>query len=105
MSLQKRNQSRIELLRAALEHGTSLDDSSLNKLLAVHPPAQSREPLPRGRGALIAGIIVIAFGLGYAVLGYCIYLIAPSALSPMIGIASLFCCCGVGLLIVSKALR
>lgn len=105
LTLQKRNQSRIELLRAAIERGTSLDDGSLTKLLSSHPPAPPREPLPRGRGALVAGIIVISFGVGYGILGYCIFLIAPAALFPMMGIACLFCCCGMGLMIVSKALQ
>ena len=105
ISNQKGKQAKLDFIRSALERGAPLDPDLIDRIMHPTRAAAVRRALPPGKGALVAGIIVIAFGVGYAVLAWFIALIAPSARFPMLGVAALFICVGIGLLVVSKALR
>lgn len=104
-SNQKRNQAKLDFLRSAMERGVTLDPEFIDKVMHPNKSATRKQPLPRGQGAHVAGILVIAFGVGYAIFACFIAIIAPDARLPMLGVACLLGCIGIGLLVVSKALR
>jgi hypothetical protein len=104
-SNQKRNQAKLDFLRSAMERGVTLDPELIDKVMHPNKSATRKQPLPRGQGAHVAGILVIAFGVGYAIFACFIAIIAPDARLPMLGVACLLGCIGIGLLVVSKALR
>lgn len=100
----KKYQARLDFLRAAMERG-ALDAGLIDKVMHPRRTATGREPLLRGEGARLAGILVIAFGVGYAILALFIAARAPDARLPMLGVACLFGAIGAGLLVVSRVLR
>ena len=101
----KSRQAKLEFLRNALERGAPLDPDLIERVMHPTRAAAGRQALARGQGALVAGIIVIAFGVGYVILACFIAAVSPDARLPMLGIAGLFICVGIGLLVVSKVLR
>jgi hypothetical protein len=105
VSNQKNKQAKLDFLRSAMERGAPFDPELIDKVLRPNKTVARKQALPRGQGALVAGIIVIAFGVGYAILGSFIAMISPDARLPMLGLACLFACIGIGLLVVSKVLR
>jgi hypothetical protein len=104
-SNQKNSQAKLDFLRSAMERGAALNPELIDKVMHPNRNPASKRPLARGQGAYVAGILVIAFGVGYAIFGFFISLIAPNARLPMLGVACLFGCIGIGLLVVSRALR
>jgi hypothetical protein len=104
-SNQKNKQAKLDFLRSAMEQGVALDIELIDRIMRPNKTAAGKQPLTRGQGARVAGILVIAFGVGYAILASFIAVIAPSARLPMLGVACLFGCIGIGLLVVSKVLR
>lgn len=104
-SNQKNKQAKLDLLRNAMERGVALSPELIDKVMHPNQGAPGKRSLPRGQGARVAGILVIAFGVGYALLACLIAIDSPSARFPMLGVACLFICIGVGLLVVSKVLR
>ena len=105
ISIQKHKQAKLDLLRSAIERGDSLSPELIDKVMRPKAGGVDRRPFPPGKGALVAGMSVIAFGVGYAVFSGFISLIAPSALFPMLGVSCLFLCIGIGLLVISRVLR
>jgi hypothetical protein len=105
ISNQKKNQAKLDFLRCAMERGVVLDSELIDKVMHPNRTAPGKWALPPGQGARVAGILVIAFGVGYAVLASFIAIIAPDARLPMMGVACLMGCIGIGLLVVSKVLR
>jgi len=103
-SSQKNKQAKLDFLRSAVERSATLDPQLVERIMRPETAAAGRQ-LPRGKGALVAGIIVIAFGIGYALLAYFVSLVAPDARLPMLGVACLIGCIGIGLVVVSKVLR
>jgi hypothetical protein len=104
-SSQKRHRSKVDMLRTAMESGVALSPELIDKVMHPQRTAASKQALPRGQGACVAGIIVIAFAAGYAIFACFIGVIAPTALLPMLGVACLLGCTGIGLLVVSWVLR
>ncbi len=104
-SNQKNNQAKLDFLRTAMERGVALNPELIDKVMHPNNIATRKTALPRGQGARVAGIVVIAFGVGYAIFACFIALIAPNARLPMLGVACMFGCIGIGLLVVSKVLR
>ena len=105
MANQRYKQAKLDFMRSAMERGAALNPELIEKIMHPQRAAAGRRVLPPGKGALVAGIVVIAFGVGYAIMALMIALIAPTARFPMLGVAGLFICIGVGLIVVSKALR
>jgi hypothetical protein len=52
----------------------------------------------------VAGILTVAYGVGFAVFACFIGTVSSSALIPMLGVAALIVGLGVGFLIVSRVL-
>ena len=105
ISNQKKNQAKLDFLRSAMERGVALDAELIDKVMHPNRTAAGKRALPPGQGARVAGILVIAFGVGYAVLASFIAVISPDARLPMMGVACMMGCIGIGFLVVSKVLR
>ncbi|HEX3471288.1 MAG TPA: DUF6249 domain-containing protein [Silvibacterium sp.] len=104
-SNQKKHRAKLDFLRAAMERGVELNAELIDKVMHPNRTAAGRQPLSRGQGARTTGILVIAFGVGYAIFAFFISAIAPDARLPMLGVACMFGCVGIGLLVVSWVLQ
>jgi hypothetical protein len=105
LASQKKHQARLDLLRYAVERGMTLDVDLINKIARADPASMNTGPRRPGRGSRVAGILIIAYGVGFALFACFIGTISKSALVPMLGVATLTVCVGVGFLIVSRMLR
>ena len=104
-SNQRRHQAKVDLLRTAMERGVALSPELIDRIMHPKKNSAARQTLPRGHGARVAGILVIAFGVGFVIFAWFISIIAPDARLPMLGVACMLTCVGIGLLVVSKVLR
>ena len=105
ISSQKKYQARLDLLRYAVERGMPLDVELINKIARADGPKPGAGPRRPGRGSRVAGILIVAYGVGFAVFACVIGTTSRDALVPMLGVAALFMCFGIGFLIVSRTLR
>src|SRR5580692_4867326 len=83
ISNQKKNQAKLDFLRCAMERGVVLDSELIDKVMHPNRTAPGKWALPPGQGARVAGILVIAFGVGYAVLASFIAIVSPNPRLPM----------------------
>jgi hypothetical protein len=104
LSSQKKYQARLDLLRYAVERGMTLDVELVGRLAQAEVAMPDSRPRRPGRGSRIAGILTIAYGAGFAIFACFIGRTSRDALVPMLGVAALFICMGVGLLIVAWVL-
>jgi hypothetical protein len=104
ISSQKKYQARLDLLRYAVERGVTLDIELINKISLANAPRPSAGARP-GRGARVAGVLIVSYGIGFAIFACFIGATSQSALIPMLGVATLLTCFGIGFLIVSRMLR
>ncbi len=95
----KKRRLGVDLLRAAVERGQPLDPAMVEKLMAPDPHRD--EPLDP-LALRLGGIITVASGIGLLPLAYCVSLIMPDALYPVIGTGALAICVGIGLLIGAR---
>lgn len=95
----KKRRLGVELLRAAVERGQPLDPATVEKLVA---PDQARDEPFDPLALKLGGIITVAAGVGLLPLGYCVSLVMPDALFPIIGAGILAVCVGIGLLIGAR---
>jgi hypothetical protein len=104
-SSQKKYQARLDLLRYAVERGMTLDVELINKIAGAAAAGTNAVPRRPGRGSRVAGILIVAYGVGFALFACFIGTLDKGALIPMLGVATLFICLGVGFLIVSRMLQ
>ena len=105
LSSQKKHQASLDLLRYSVERGMTLDVELINKIARADAVEKDEGPRRPGRGSRVAGILIVAYGVGFALFACFIGTLDRSALIPMLGVAALFICFGVGFLIVSRMLR
>ena len=105
LSSQRKHQARLDLLRYAVERGMTLDVDLINRIAMADTARTHAGPRYPGRGARVAGILIIAYGVGFALFACFIGSVSRSGLIPMLGVATLFVCSGIGFLIVSRILR
>jgi hypothetical protein len=105
LSSQKRHQARLDLLRYAVERGMTLDVELISKIGSADTPRPNARVRRLGRASRVAGILMIAYGVGFAIFACFIGAVSRSGLIPMLGVAALFICLGIGFLIVSSTLR
>jgi hypothetical protein len=104
LSSQKKHQATLDLLRYAVERGMTLDVNLIDKIARADVAKTNVEPRRPGRGSRVAGILIVAYGVGFAIFALFIGSVARSGLIPMLGVAALFICLGIGFLIVSMIL-
>jgi hypothetical protein len=105
LSSQKKHQARLDLLRYAVERGLTLDVELIGRIASADAPGSKSRMSRPGRGSRVAGILITAYGVGFAIFAFFIGAVSRSALIPMLGVSTLFICVGVGFLIVSSTLR
>ncbi len=97
----RKKESQQETIRRLFESGQPVDDKMMDKLLA-----QSTDKGERlDRGFKLTGMILLPAAVGLAVLGLVLGLQAPEARLPLLGVAGLVACVGVGFLIASRMAR
>ncbi len=89
----RKREAEHETLRRMIESGKEPDAALVDKLLG-----HKKEP---ERDLKVGGIITFSVAPGLALMGWFISLIEPDALLPLIGVASLVACIGIGLLIAA----
>ena len=104
LASQKKHQARLDLLRYAVERGMTLDVELINTLARADAVRANAGPRRPGRGSRVAGILIVAYGVGFALFACFIGTLDKSALIPMLGVATLLTCFGVGFLLVSRML-
>ncbi|HEV2442522.1 MAG TPA: hypothetical protein VGT07_08355 [Steroidobacteraceae bacterium] len=100
----RKRQLAMESLRAAIEHGQSLDPSLVDKLLARDAASEADDPQELAPYLKIGGIITTAGGIGLFIAGFFVGLQFPIAKLPMLGAGVLVGCIGVGLLLAARAI-
>jgi hypothetical protein len=96
----KKRQLTLEPLKQAIEKGQQLDPAVVERLMA---PAADPGIYPVG--LKVGGIIVIAAGVGTAILSVFIAKLAPVAFWPVMGGGLVAVCVGIGLVIASNAVE
>jgi len=95
-----RRRGNVDLLRAAIDKGQSLDPVLIERLTGRQHDDEPVEPVH----LKIGGVITLAAGTGICLLSYFISRIAPVALYPILGGGVLVICIGGGLLIGARVL-
>ena len=90
----RKREAQHETLRRMVESGQSIDQELMDKLLG----GAKRQD----RDLKVAGLIVTSIAPGLALLGWFISLLSSDWLFPMLGVAALVGCVGIGLLSASK---
>ncbi|MDH3620161.1 MAG: DUF6249 domain-containing protein [Gammaproteobacteria bacterium] len=93
----RKREAEHETLRRMIESGKAPDQDLIDKLLG-----HKKDP---ARDLKVAGLIVIFVAPGLALMGWLIGLAEPSAIMPLLGVAGLVGCVGIGLLVASRFLE
>jgi hypothetical protein len=91
----KRRRVGIEVVRAAIEKGQTLDPALIEKLTSSPHGNEPHDPT----GLKLGGVITVASGIGLCPLSWFIGKVHPAAIYPLLGLGVLAICVGVGLLI------
>lgn len=102
----RRRRLGMEALRVAVEHGQHLEPGTLERLLAQ----QRDRELPRQSEDLrpylhIGAVITIAAGIGVLIAGLWIGVDYPAFRFPILGLAAIAICVGIGLRISVRVLQ
>jgi Domain of unknown function (DUF6249) len=101
----RKRQIAVEALRAAIEHGQSLDPALVERLLDQHHGSADGLAPDLEPNLQVAGIITLFVGVGIAAASMFVGVQYPVAKFPMIGGGILVFCIGVGLLIAARVVR
>jgi len=93
----RKREAQHETLRRLVESGQSIDQLPLNKLLGGDKNLSHE--------LKAAGLVALFAMPGFALLGWFLSQLAEWALLPLLGVAALAGCTGVGLLVASKAVE
>lgn len=99
----RKRQLAMESLRAAIEHGQTLEPGIVDKLLAREAASEADDPRSLVPYLQIGGIITAAGGVGLFIAGFLVGLQFPIAKLPMLGAGILVACIGAGLLVAARA--
>lgn len=96
----KKRQLTLEPLRQAIEKGQQLDPAVVERLMAPAP-----DPGIDPVSLKVGGIIVVAAGVGTAILSLFLAKLAPVAFYPVMGGGLVAVCVGVGLVVAARAVE
>lgn len=94
----RRREAQHETLRRAIDSGQSINPELANRILS-----EGRERLDHD--LIAAGLITLSVAPGLAMLGWFLSFLAEEALMPLLGVAVLVGCIGVGLTIAAKIIE
>jgi hypothetical protein len=97
----KKRQVALEPLRAAIERGQQIDPALVERLMAPETRERALNPLY----LKVGGIVLVAAGIGVAILAFFLAQVVPPAFYPVLGGGSVAVCIGVGLMIAARAVE
>lgn len=92
----REREAQHETLRRIIESGQPIDEELMSKLLSTE---SNKRP---DRNLRIGGLVVLFTAPGLALLGWFVSLLSEQWLFPMLGVAALVACIGIGLLAASE---
>jgi hypothetical protein len=101
----RRRRLAMETLRMAVEHGEHLEPGTLERLLARHRQDEPQQPEDLRPYLHLGAVITIAAGIGVLIAGLFIGNEYPAFLYPIIGLAVIAICVGIGLRISVRVLQ
>lgn len=101
----RRRRLAMETLRMAVEHGQHLEPETLERLLARHHEGEPQQIEDLRPYLHIGSIITIAAGIGVFIAGLWIGIDYPAFRFPILGIAAIAICVGIGLRLSVRALQ
>jgi Domain of unknown function (DUF6249) len=101
----RRRRLAMETLRMAVEHGQHLEPGTLERLLARHHAEEPQQTEDLRPYLHIGAVITIAAGIGVLIAGLWIGQDYPAFRFPIIGIAAIAICVGIGLRISVRVLQ
>ena len=90
----RERQAQYEALSRLIESGQTVDEQLIDRMLG----GRSRVD----RDLRIAGLIVICAAPGVAILAWAVGQVAPEGFMPLLGVAALVGCVGIGLLLAAR---
>ena len=90
----RERQAQYDALSRAIESGQKVDDELIDRILG-----SNKNP---DRDLKIAGLITLSAAPGLAILGWFIARIEEQVLFPLLGVAGLAACVGIGLLVAAR---
>ena len=94
----RKKEAQQETIRRLFESGQPIDEKMVDKLLSHSDDKADRVD----HGLKIAGVIVLPTAVGLAILGMVLGMVHPQAQLPLLGVAALVACVGLGLLAAAK---
>ena len=94
----RKREAQHETVRRLVESGQPINQELMDKLLALSDGKSER----LDRHFKIAGLILLPVAVGLAILGFVLGIQSPQAQLPLLGVAALVACIGLGMLWVSK---
>jgi hypothetical protein len=94
----RKRETQQETLRRMFESGRPMDDALMDKLLTMGGDKADRVD----HGLKIAGVILLPTSVGLAILGMVLGMVYPETQLPLLGVAALVACVGLGLLGAAK---
>jgi len=94
----RKKESQQETVRRLFESGQTIDDKLIDKLVARNENGMERPD----RTYLLAGLIVLAAGVGLAILGLVLGMVYPETKLVLLGVSALVGCIALGLLAAAK---
>jgi hypothetical protein len=94
---QKKRDAKLETVRRLLEHQRDVDPALIERLLSMHGSDK-----PAARDLMVGGIVALSAAPGLAGLGWALSFVASAAMYPLLGVAALAGCVGIGLLVAAR---
>lgn len=96
-SIRKR-ESQHETVRRIIESGQQIDQQTIDKLLSISDGSRTRLDM----GFRVAALWILPVSFGMAAFAFFIGLAKADAFMPLLGVAALLFCLGVGFLIAAR---
>lgn len=94
----RKKEAQQETVRRMFESGREMDEAAMDRLLSLGDDKSDRVD----HGLKIGGVILLPTSAGLAILGWVLGQVYPNTLLPLLGVAALVACVGVGLLAAAK---
>jgi hypothetical protein len=96
----KKRHLELEPLRAAIERGQQLDPAIVERLMAREQKKSEPQPVY----FRIGGIVTVSAGIGVGLLSFLVDRFAPRGFYPVLGVAVVAICVGIGLLMCARVI-
>jgi hypothetical protein len=97
----RKKESQQETIRRLFESGQPIDEKLVDRLMTKSTDQGER----LDRAFKLTGVILLPASVGLAVLGLVLRLQAPEATLPLLGVAGLVACLGLGFLVAARMAR